>query len=98
LVVERSNDRGTETAVSIGLPVYNGARYIRSALTPLLGRTHTQLKLPVTDNASTDDSGEIVRELTRRDPWLRFIRREANRGPSAHLRFVEVEAGSEFCM
>src|SRR6266545_3419674 len=40
--------------VSIGLPVYNGERFIREALDSLLAQTYEQLELIISDNASTD--------------------------------------------
>ena len=54
----------TTPLVSIGIPVYNGARFIRRALDHLLAQTYTHLELVICDNASTDDTGPV--ELGRR--------------------------------
>ena len=40
--------------VSIGLPVYNGSRYIAEAITSHLSQTFEDFELIVSDNASTD--------------------------------------------
>ncbi len=42
--------------VSISMPVYNGAKYIREALDSLLAQTFTDFELIISDNASTDDT------------------------------------------
>ena len=38
-------------AVSIGMPVYNGAQYIREALDSLLAQTFSDFELIISDNA-----------------------------------------------
>src|SRR5689334_21001107 len=40
----------------IGMPVYNGQRYLRKALDSVLGQTYRRFELVISDNASTDDS------------------------------------------
>lgn len=40
--------------VSIGLPVWNGERYLEEALSGLLGQTFADFELVIADNASTD--------------------------------------------
>ena len=43
--------------VSIGMPVYNGEKFIREALDSLLSKSFTDFELIISDNASTD--GEV---------------------------------------
>ena len=40
--------------VSIGMPIYNGEKFIRKALDSLLAQTFTDFELIISDNASTD--------------------------------------------
>jgi len=51
--------------VSIGLFVYNGERFIEDSLDSILGQTFTDFELIISDNASTDRTGEIGRRLER---------------------------------
>ncbi len=62
--------------VSIGLPTRNGERYIAEALTSLLGQDHRECDIVVADNASTDRTPDIVREIARRDGRVRHERVE----------------------
>jgi glycosyltransferase involved in cell wall biosynthesis len=66
--------------VSIGLPVYNGERYLRECLDGLLAQTFDDFELIVSDNASTDGTEAMAREYAARDPRVRYHRHPANRG------------------
>lgn len=66
--------------VSIGLPVFNGERYLRAALDGLLGQTYRDLELIVCDNASTDRTEAICREYAARDARLWYQRNPRNIG------------------
>jgi len=81
--------------VSIGLPVYNGERYLATTLDDLLGQTFTDFELVVCDNASTDATPELLAEAARQDSRLRVIRNETNLGalPNANKAFEESRGG-----
>ena len=55
-------------SVSICLPVYNGEKYVREAITSILEQTFEDFELIISDNASTDGTGEICRDAATRDP------------------------------
>jgi len=71
------------TFVSILLPVYNGARYLDSAVRSLLGQTHTDFELLILDDGSSDGSAELAE--TFRDSRIRVLRSEGNMGLPATL-------------
>lgn len=72
---------GTGTRrLTIGLPVYNGERFLRDALDSILGQTFGDFALVVSDNASTDSTVEIVQEYAARDERIVLLRSEMNRG------------------
>ncbi|MEW5977970.1 MAG: glycosyltransferase [Acidobacteriota bacterium] len=58
--------------VSIGMPVYNGERYVGQALESLLGQTFADFELVISDNASSDSTRQICEELARRDTRVRY--------------------------
>ena len=45
-------------SVSICLPVYNGEKYVREAITSILEQTFEDFELIISDNASTDGTRE----------------------------------------
>jgi glycosyltransferase involved in cell wall biosynthesis len=72
--------RGATPRVSVGLPVYNGERYLALALDSLLGQTYGDFELIISDNASTDATEEICRSYAVRDHRIRYVRSSENRG------------------
>lgn len=71
--------------VSIGLPVYNGERYLSQALESLLGQTFADFELILSDNASTDGTREIGESYAARDERVRYSRTEANLGAARNF-------------
>lgn len=68
--------------VSIGVPVYNGARFLRATLDSILAQTFTDFELIICDNCSTDQTETICREYAARDRRVRYFRNERNLGPA----------------
>jgi glycosyltransferase involved in cell wall biosynthesis len=85
--------------VSIGLPVYNGARYLRSALDSLVAQDYEDFELIISDNASEDETEAICREFAARDPRVRYYRAERNMGPVWNaVRAYELARGEYFLL
>jgi glycosyltransferase involved in cell wall biosynthesis len=74
--------------VSIGVPVYNGQRFLREALDSLVGQTYRNLEIVICDNASTDHTPEICAEYVARDSRVRYFRNETNLGVVGNYRRV----------
>lgn len=72
-------------SVSIGLPAYNGERYLRVAVDSILNQTLRDLELVICDNASTDSTEAICREYVARDPRVRYFRNPSNIGGSRNF-------------
>lgn len=66
--------------VSIGVPVYNGERFLPRALQTLVDQDYDPLEIIVCDNGSTDATEEIARGFARRDRRISYHRSEVNRG------------------
>lgn len=66
----------------IGLPVYNGAAGLATALDSLLSQELSDLEVVVSDNGSTDATPDVCRQFANRDPRVHIVRAEANRGPT----------------
>ncbi len=84
--------------VSIGMPVYNGAEYIREALDSLLAQTFTDFELIISDNASNDATTEICQEYAKKDVRIRYILQAENLGPTANFQLVLSEAKGQYFM
>jgi glycosyltransferase involved in cell wall biosynthesis len=83
--------------VSIGMPVYNGERFIREAVDSVLGQTYGDLEVIISDNASTDNTGTICLEYAARDQRIQYHRNAVNLGVIANFRRVfELSSGDYF--
>jgi hypothetical protein len=74
--------------VSVGLPVYNGARYLREAIESLLPQTLVDFELIISDNGSTDETERICRDYAALDARIRYVRSDVNRGMHWNFRRV----------
>jgi glycosyltransferase involved in cell wall biosynthesis len=66
--------------LTIGLPVYNGERYLPQSLSCLLSQTFGDFELILCDNASCDGTKDICLDFVARDSRLRYVRNERNLG------------------
>lgn len=66
--------------LTVGMPVYNGERYMAETIDTILGQDVDGLELIVSDNCSTDATAEIVKDVMSRDDRVRYVRNESNVG------------------
>ncbi len=84
--------------ISIGFPVYNGEKYLRTALGTLLAQDYSNFELIISDNNSRDSTGEICREFEASDPRVRYIRQGENHGAPWNFAFVLEQARGDYFM
>ena len=86
-----------EPRVSIGMPVYNGEKYLEEAIQSILAQTYSDFELVISDNASTDKTQEICLEYAARDSRVRYHRNEKNLGAAPNYnRTFELSTGQYF--
>ncbi len=82
--------------VTIGLPVYNGERYLAQALDALLAQTYTDFELVILDNGSTDRTPEICRCYAARDSRVLYLCRTVNAGAAPNHNDVFADARGRY--
>ncbi len=83
--------------LSIGLPVYNGEKFLAAALDSLLTQTFADFELIISDNASTDNTEAICRSYAAQDSRIRYYRNHTNLGCSSNFnRVLELAEGEYF--
>ncbi len=82
--------------LTIGLPVYNGERYLALALDDLLAQEYGDFRLLISDNASEDATQAICAEYASKDPRIHYIRQEENQGLVWNCNFVFDQSESAF--
>ncbi|HEY6793306.1 MAG TPA: glycosyltransferase family A protein [Kineosporiaceae bacterium] len=87
----------TRPRLSVGLPVYNGERYVGQAIEALLGQTYQDFELIISDNASTDRTEEMCREYAAEDRRIRYVRQTRNLGAAPnHNLLIDLSRGELF--
>ena len=85
--------------VTIGIPVYNVAKYIRMTMDSALAQTSQGIEFLVVDDCGTDGSIDIVREYQQRHPRgqdIRILTQPCNMGIGAARNRMMAEAQGKF--
>lgn len=74
--------------VSLGLPVFNGEKFIAKCLDSLLSQSFKDFELIICDNASTDATGEICHNYAKKDSRIIYYRNDKNIGAAANFNLA----------
>ena len=87
----------TPPKVSIGLPVYNGERYLAETIQSLRDQVFSDFEIIICDNASTDGTVEICRRYLSLDKRIRYYRNSKNLGAAFNFnRTFKLASGKYF--
>ena len=70
-------------SVDVVVPCYKYGRFLRACVESVLSQDIEQLRVIIIDNASTDDSVAVARDLAREDKRVEIVVHERNLGPHA---------------
>lgn len=79
-------------AITLGLLTHNYGCYLREAIDSVLAQTRTDWELVICDDASTDDTPQVVAPYLN-DPRIRYVRHKQNLGQGGNWAFA-LEQGS----
>lgn len=74
--------------LAVILPVYNTAQYLPECLDSLLNQTFQDFCILAVNDASTDNSGDILEQFAQRDSRVRAYHFDENRGANGTARFA----------
>jgi glycosyltransferase involved in cell wall biosynthesis len=80
--------------VSVVLPTYNGALYLKQSINSCLSQTYKNIELIIVDDCSTDNTPEILSSFN--DPRIKIIRHETNKGLPLALNTGFANATGDF--
>lgn len=89
------SERAWTPLVTLGLPVYNGEKYVEAAIRGMQAQTWRRLEILISDNASTDRTEVICRRLAAQDPRIRYVRQIHNIGAAANFEYLVRLASGE---
>jgi glycosyltransferase involved in cell wall biosynthesis len=79
------DDPGNDVRLTVVLPNYNHAKFIPHALEGLLAQTRPADEVILIDDASTDNSIEVIQTYVDRSPSVRLVRNSKNAGVVANM-------------
>ena len=82
--------------ISIGLPVFNGEKFLSKKLESILSQTFTNFELIISDNASTDSTSDICKEFERKDKRIQYFRQEKTIAPILNYEYLLQKANCEY--
>lgn len=83
--------------LSICIPTYNRASFIQETLDSILSQITDEIEIVVSDNASTDNTEELIRRYQEKCDHLTYFRWDSNQGADRnYLKVVELARG-EYC-
>lgn len=83
-----------EPLVSICIPAFNSGKFIHRALESLIHQSYKNIEIVVVDDASTDNTGEIVRRYAAKDERIVYFRNDSNLGGMKNFfKAVETATG-----
>jgi glycosyltransferase involved in cell wall biosynthesis len=83
--------------VTIGIPTYNrAAGHLCAALESALAQKYQPLEIIVSDNCSTDNTGEVIARYA--DPRIRYVRHDPGLGPLGNFNYCVEAAKGDYLL
>lgn len=82
--------------VSILVPVYNRESIIAGTIKSALAQTYKNIELIIVDNASSDNTWEVIQKFSKKDTRIKAFRNETNIGPVRNWLRCAGEATGEY--
>ena len=80
--------------VSVIMPTYNAGKYLADSIESILSQTYANLELLITDDCSTDNTIDILKDFAQRDKRVKVKYLKSNVGPAiARNRSIERAKG-----
>lgn len=92
---ENTRVMNNKQLISICIPTYNYGNYLPEALNSVISQTYDNIEILVVDDASNDNTEEVVLGFSKLDNRIRFIRHEKNIGMVNNWNFCLENARGE---
>lgn len=84
--------------VSILIPVYNREKYVQESVKSALAQTFSDFEVVISDNASSDGTGEVCRSLASGDHRVQYFVNPVNVGPTRNWKLCAERAKGHFAV
>lgn len=84
--------------IDILMATYNGAEYVREQIDSILNQTYTDFNLIISDDNSTDNTYDILKEYSKIDKRIILYKQSRNLGYVRNFEFLLNKVSSKFYM
>lgn len=84
--------------ISIGIPTYNRSRGISRTLRSIWAQRYPHVEVIISDNCSTDNTEQVVLDIAKHHPAIRYHRQERNIGMIQNFEYVLRNATGKYFM
>ena len=84
--------------LTIGIPIYNGEKFLYSKINAILKLGYEDFEIILSDNASTDKTKEICESFLKQDKRIQYIHHNKNIGPVKNFEFILKNAKGKYFM
>ena len=84
--------------IDILMATYNGEKYIKEQLDSIINQTYKNIRIIISDDASTDNTSKILREYEKKDNRIIVYLQEKNIGSNANFEFLMKKVESKYYM
>lgn len=84
--------------IDVLLPTYNGEKYVKEQIESILNQTYKNIRLIISDDCSTDNTVQIVKEYEEKDNRVKVIVQEENLGVIKNIEFLLNQVQADFYM
>ncbi len=89
---------GSGYILTIAIPTYNRRKTLETTLKSVLSQITDDVELLVSDNASTDDTKEYMKNVLKKYPYVKFFRNNVNLGSDENFRLCMERASGKFVL
>ncbi len=82
--------------LQIGMPVYNGEKFVAQAIESLINQTFQDWQLLISDNCSSDSTYSICEAYTKKDKRITLVRQKENIGALLNFRYLIERAETKY--
>jgi glycosyltransferase involved in cell wall biosynthesis len=78
------------------IPTYRRPKLLRRAIQSVLNQTYPHFEVRIYDNASGDETAEVVAEFAKKDPRIKYYCHSSNIGATANFNFGLKRVGTPY--
>lgn len=79
------------TIISIITPCYNASNFIHNTIESVINQTYKNWEMIIVDDCSTDNSAQIIKEYSKKDARIKYLKTDKPSGSPALPRNIAIE-------